>query len=284
MSRGAWLRLAFVGLHPLRCEALLEESGGPERALRRIAAGAAGPEAAAAVRAAAECRRVLADLGVEFDLPGDPAFPERLTHGPHPPRWLFRLGAPLPATGVAIVGTRRCTAYGRRLATAFGTACAESGWAVISGLARGIDGSAHEATVAVGGRAVAVLGSGSDVRYPRQHSRLHDLILATGGTVVTEYPPGTAPHGWRFPPRNRIISGLSAAVIVVESAVTGGSLGTAAHALDQDRPVFAVPGDVDREASVGCNLLIRDGAIPVLGAEDLVEGLSLLPDLPSPGR
>jgi DNA processing protein len=170
------------------------------------------------------------------------------------------------------------------LASAFGSACADAGWPVVSGLARGIDGAAHEGVLAAGGVAVAVLGAGPDVRYPREHVGLYGRILGSGGTIVTEYPPGTPPHGWRFPPRNRIISGLSAAVVVVESAVTGGSLGTAAHAVDQDRMVFAVPGDVDREASVGCNLLIRDGAVPVLGAEDLVASLSLLTGLTGPGR
>lgn len=271
MSRDDWLRLAFVGLHPDRAADLLREHGAPGRVVRRVAAGAAGPEAASAVRPAGECREILDQAGVSFDLPVDDAFPDGLAMHPGSPRWLFRTGAPPPSTGVAIVGTRRCTAYGRRLARAFGVACAEQGWAVVSGLARGIDGAAHEGALAADGLAVAVLGAGSDVRYPREHTRLHDGIIASGGTVLTEYPPGTPPQGWRFPPRNRIISGMSAAVVVVESAVTGGSLGTAAHAVEQDRLVFAVPGDVDRVASVGCNLLIRDGAIPVLGADDLVE-------------
>jgi DNA processing protein len=228
------------------------------------------------VRSAEECWRDLDRFGIAFDLPGDSSFPDlvqELEGGPH---WLFRLGPPPPTPGVAIVGTRRCTAYGRRLARAFGQVCAELGWPVVSGLARGIDGAAHEGVIEADGTAVAVVGSGLDIRYPREHDRLYDRIIETGGTILSEYPPGAVPHGWRFPPRNRIISGLSAAVIVVESAVTGGSLGTAAHALAQGRPVFAVPGDIDRQASVGCNLLIRDGAIPVLGAADLAEGLSLI--------
>jgi DNA processing protein len=106
--------------------------------------------------------------------------------------------------------------------------------------------------------------------------------LAASGAVVTEYPPGTAPHGWRFPPRNRIISGLSRAVVVVEAGVTGGALVTAARAAEQGREVFAVPGDVDRESSVGCNLLIRDGAIPILGADDLIAALGLVLGPPPP--
>jgi DNA processing protein len=275
VSRDVWLQLAFVGLHPDRCADLLASCGSAGRALGAVARGAAGPEARSRVRSAVACRAELDRLDIEFDLVTDPAFPRHLGEVERGPRWLFRLGPPL-GVGVAIVGTRRCTAYGRRLASAFGAACAEHGWPVVSGLARGIDGAAHEGTLAAGGTAVGVLGAGLDVRYPRQHERLYQRVLDAGGTIVSEYPPGSIPHGWRFPPRNRIISGLSAAVVVVESAVTGGSLGTAAHAVAQDRPVFAVPGDVDREASVGCNLLIRDGAVPVLGADDLVEGLSLL--------
>jgi DNA processing protein len=112
--------------------------------------------------------------------------------------------------------------------------------------------------------------------YPAEHRDLHDSLIARGGAVITEYPPGTPPEGWRFPPRNRIVAGLSAAVVVVEAGVKGGALITAAAALDQGRTVLAVPGDVDRQASRGCNLLIRDGAVPVLDPEDLIEAVSLI--------
>ena len=132
------------------------------------------------------------------------------------------------------------------------------------------------ATVDAGGRGVAVLGSGSNVVYPAEHRDLHRALLEGGGAVATEYPPGTPPQPWRFPPRNRIIAGLSAATVVVEAAVTGGALITAGLSADQGKPVLAVPGDVDRSASEGCNLLIRDGAIPVLGPDDLIEELSLI--------
>jgi DNA processing protein len=146
----------------------------------------------------------------------------------------------------------------------------------VSGLARGIDAEAHLGTVAAGGRGVAVLGSGSNVVYPAEHRGLHDALLGLGGAVLTEYPPGTPPEAWRFPPRNRVISGLAGAVVVVEAAVKGGALITASAAAEQGRAVLAVPGDIDREASEGCNLLIRDGAIPVLDAADLIEALSLI--------
>ena len=277
MSREAWLRLAWLGLHPDRVERLLDPGGDPDRAIGRAVAGADG----APPPPATECRAALRAAGIRFDLPGDPGFPPWLMGPPLAPRWLFRCGDPIERAGVAIVGTRRCTAYGLRLAREMASAAAGAGWTVISGLARGIDGAAHRGALEVGGSTVAVLGAGIDVGYPREHRDLQRRIAEGRGAVVTEYPPGAAPLGWRFPPRNRIIAGLAAAVVVVESAVSGGSLSTAAHALRLGVPVFAVPGDVDREASVGCNLLIRDGAIPALGADDLAEGLSLIS---APGR
>ena len=156
-----------------------------------------------------------------------------------------------------------------------GRAVAGAGWVVVSGLARGIDGSAHRGCLDGGGPGIAVLGCGIDVWYPPEHQALGE-DLAKEGAVVSEYPPGTRPEPWRFPARNRIISGLSAAVVVVEAAEKGGALITARLAAEQGREVFAVPGDVDRKTSVGTNLLIRDGAVPVLGAGDLVEALSLV--------
>jgi DNA processing protein len=177
---------------------------------------------------------------------------------------------------VAVVGTRRCTRYGIDLAEAFGAAIARSEWTTVSGLARGIDAAAHRGCLREGGHAVAVLGSGIDVCYPKENRAILDGILAEGGAVVSEYPPGTPPDRWRFPARNRIIAAMSSAVVVVEAAKTGGALITARLAAEIGRPVFVVPGDVDRPASEGCNLLIRDGAYPVLGAADLIEELSLI--------
>jgi len=206
---------------------------------------------------------------------GEPGYPECLPAIADPPDVLFVRGSVPAVPMVAVVGTRRSTAYGRGIARAFGRAVAEAGWALCSGLARGIDGEAHRGSLEAGGPTVGVLGCGSDVAYPREHAALIAEV-ERAGAVVTEYPPGTPPHGWRFPPRNRIISGLSRAVVVVEAAATGGALVTAARAAEQGREVFAVPGDVDRESSLGCNLLIRDGAIPVLGAADLIEALTLV--------
>lgn len=192
------------------------------------------------------------------------------------PPSLFVEGKVGEMPGVAVVGTRRCTRYGIDLAEAFGVAIARSGWTTVSGLARGIDAAAHRGCLRGGGHAVAVLGSGIDVCYPEENRPILDEILAEGGAVVSEYPPGTPPDRWRFPARNRIIAAMSSAVVIVEAAKTGGALITARLAAEIGRPVFAVPGDVDRPASEGCNLLIRDGANPVLGAADLIEELSLI--------
>ena len=181
-----------------------------------------------------------------------------------------------------MVGTRKCTRYGLSLAESFGAALAGAGWTTVSGLARGIDAAAHRGTLAAGGEAVAVLGSGVDVVYPQENRDIYDQIVAGRGAVISEYPPGTRPDRWRFPARNRLIAAISSAVVVVEAGEKGGALITARLAAEIGRPVFAVPGDVDRPASVGCNLLIRDGAFPALGAADLIEELGLMLGAPVP--
>lgn len=219
--------------------------------------------------------------GVATVRPGDAAYPDLLGEIETPPRLWVRGEIPdLPM--VAIVGTRRATGYGLSLGRQMAAAAARSGWAVVSGLARGVDGAAHRGTLDGGGRGVAVLGSGIDVWYPPEHRVLGEELVAAAGAVVSEYPPGTRPEPWRFPRRNRIISGLARAVVVVEAAERGGALITARLAAEQGREVFAVPGDVGRVTSLGTNLLIRDGAIPVLGAADLLEALSLVPGAPAP--
>lgn len=211
---------------------------------------------------------------------GTASYPEGLTDLEDPPA-IYLIGSLLPASGVAVVGTRRCTRYGIDIAERFGRAIVEAGWTVVSGLARGIDAAAHRGCLAVDGHGVAVLGSGIDVCYPKENRPIYDGILATGGAIVSEYKPGTPPDRWRFPARNRIIAAMSTAVVVVEAARTGGALITARLAAEIGRPVFVVPGDVDRPASEGCNLLIRDGAYPVFGADDLVEELGLIIGPPS---
>ncbi len=197
-----------------------------------------------------------------------------------PPIWVKGVldGSP----GVAVVGTRRATRYGVDLAEAFGGVIARAGWVTVSGLARGIDTAAHRGCLRLSGQAVAVLGSGIDVCYPGENKPVYDQIVDTGGAIVSEYPPGTPPDRWRFPARNRIIAAMSAAVVVVEAAATGGALITARLGAELGRSVFVVPGDIDREMSEGCNRLIRDGAHPVLGSDDLLAELSLILGPPGP--
>ena len=279
----AWLQLAHVGMHPDRVRALLSTGGSPDGVLRAIIRGSLkipeGPRAAAQI--SAQCRHGELDAaGIRFILNGSRSFPERLASLPDAPPFLFQRGADVTGVAIGIVGTRSCTAYGRRLAERYGEAVSNAGWVVVSGLARGIDGAAHRGSLMGPTPGIAVLGSGIDVWYPSEHTDLGKGILEAGGTVWSESPPGTPPLGWRFPPRNRIISGIAEAIVVVEAGERGGALITARTALEQGRDVCATPGDVGRPSSVGCNLLIRDGAIPVHDADDLVEELELLVGLP----
>lgn len=210
---------------------------------------------------------------VERGREGYPALLETISD---PPARLWVRGELGGAPGVAIVGTRRATRYGLEMARAMGRAVAAAGWTVVSGLARGVDGEAHRGTLEAGGIGVAVLGSGVDVWYPPEHRSLGEGLIEAGGAVISEFPPGTRPEPWHFPARNRLISGLSAVVVVTEAADRGGALITARLGAEQGREVFAVPGDVVRATSRGTNLLIRDGAVPVLGADDLLEAVSLV--------
>ncbi len=279
MSDDARLRLAFSGLHPIRSRELRDRYGG---ALGAIAAIERGREKASeAIRAslaipADQRRSELVGLGFGVIFRDGPAYPDHLDVFEDAPDVLFVRGTLPQDPGVGIIGTRKCTAYGLELAEAYGRAVATAEWVVVSGLARGIDGAAHRGMVSVGGVGIAVLGCGIDVTYPREHRRLGEQILEAGGAIVSEYPPGSRPDAWRFPPRNRIIAGLSAAVVVVEAAKTGGALITAVKAAEYGIPVFAMPGDVDRRTSEGTNRLIRDGAFPVLDPDDLIEELDLV--------
>ena len=271
------LRLAFAGLHPDRTRELVAARGWQET----IAGLQTGrlkttQRAREAIAVPAEERlRQLAAAGIQVVFCGDDDYPRHLAALPDAPDMLFVRGR-LPATpAVAVVGARRSTSYGQRIAETYGKAIAAAGWPLVSGLARGIDGAAHRGTTSGGGVGVAVLGSGIDVMYPKEHDALARRLVECGGAVISESPPGTPPEGWRFPPRNRVISGLAGVVVVVEATVKGGALITAEAALRQGRQVFAVPGDVGRVTSDGCNLLIRDGAYPVLDEADLVESLEL---------
>jgi DNA processing protein len=273
------LRMAFSGLHPIRSRELRDRFGGALGAVAAIERGRV--KASDAIRGnvavpADQRRAELASLGIDDVYREGAGYPDHLDVFEDAPDLLFVRGTLPKNPGVGIVGTRRCTAYGLELAEAYGRAVAATGWLVVSGLARGIDGAAHRGMVSSAGVGVAVLGCGIDVTYPREHRRLGEQILEAGGAIVSEYPPGSRPDAWRFPPRNRIIAGLSAAVVVVEAAKTGGALITAVKAAEYGIPVFAMPGDVDRRTSEGTNRLIRDGAFPVLDPDDLIEELDLV--------
>jgi DNA processing protein len=175
---------------------------------------------------------------------------------------------------VAIVGTRRMTNYGHQVTQAQAAHLAANNVTVVSGLARGVDAVAHKAALDAGGRTIAVLGSGVDVIYPSEHRKLAQEIVANGA-IISDYAPGTPPEGVNFPPRNRIISGLSMAIIVVEAGERSGALITANFAAEQGREVYAVPGNIDRVQSKGTNALIRQGARPLLNKEEVLGDLSL---------
>jgi DNA processing protein len=215
-------------------------------------------------------------LGLRVRTREDPDYPPRLKEIPAPPPVLYERGAVAESDGlsVAVVGTRKATAYGREAARIFASALASNGITVVSGLARGIDAEAHFAALENGGRSLAVMGCGADVVYPPEHERLARRI-AESGAIISDYPPGTPPDAANFPPRNRIIAGLTIATLVVEAGEESGALLTACYAAEYGRDVFAVPGGILSAASKGCNRLISDGAQPALAPEELVDALDI---------
>ncbi|HIC89289.1 MAG TPA: DNA-protecting protein DprA [Anaerolineae bacterium] len=218
----------------------------------------------------------LRSLGVDVLTWDDEAFPSNLKNIYDPPVVLYVRGELRPEDewALAVVGTRRATVYGKEVTRRIVTGLAQAGVTIISGLARGIDAQAHRAALEAGGRTIAVLGSGVDIIYPPEHRHLAQEILKAGA-LVSEYPLGTKPEASNFPPRNRIISGLSRGVIIVEAGLKSGALITADYAAEQGRDVFAVPGSILQRSSAGTNRLIRDGAIPVLDVNDVLEELNL---------
>lgn len=203
-------------------------------------------------------------------------YPNRLKEIDQPPPVIYVRGELTDDDfwAVAIVGTRRVTAYGRQVTDELATYLAQNGVTIISGMARGVDAIAHQAAIRAGGRTIAVLGSGVDRIYPPEHRSLSDQII-NQGAIVSDYAPGTPPDSSNFPPRNRIISGLSMAVVVIEAAETSGALITAGFAGDQGRDVFAVPGNILAPQSKGTNRLIQQGAHPLLSGQDLLDTLNL---------
>ena len=227
----------------------------------------------------------------------DAAYPARLCEIYNAPLLLYGKGAmPLfdDEAAVTVVGTRDRTPYGVQVAEELGYELAKRGAVVVSGLAKGIDAAAHRGALRAGGFTAAILGCGVDVVYPAENRRLYEDILATG-VILSEYPPGTRPEGWHFPERNRIMSGLSLATVVVEADRDSGALITARAALEQGRDVFAVPGPIHAPQSRGCNELIRDGAGLVTCGWDILQEYhnrfahrlhpdkAVLPELPEGG-
>ena len=243
-----------------------------------------GTKVASAIRAAvnsdaaeqqlALCRQ----FGVRIITQSHPWYPNELHEIPDPPGILFVRGELLPHDNlaIAIVGTRHATAYGKDQAERLAAGLSRAGLTIVSGLARGIDAVAHDAALKAGGRTIGILGSGVMNIYPPEHEALSERVMASGA-IVSEYPPQSPPIAHAFPQRNRIITGMSLGVIVVEASDRSGALISARHALEQGREVYAVPGRVDSRMSKGCHRLIRDGAKLVESVDDVLEELGPLP-------
>ncbi len=281
-----WVAFSHVpGVGPARMAALLNHFGSvaaawhaPERELRQIL-DRRSLESLLGVRSALDLDATLArisDLGARVIIRHDSAYPKRLRTIPYAPFVLYVLGDAglLETRGVAVVGTRRASEYGRLAARKLAGDLAAAGVTIVSGLALGIDSVAHGAALDAGGNTTAVLGCGLDVAYPGRNRSLRARI-ARHGALVSEYPLGTQPEAGNFPARNRIISGLSLATVVVEAGVKSGALITARYALDQGRDVFAVPGSIFQPGCAGANALLGAGAGVALSADDVLTALDL---------
>ena len=225
-----------------------------------------------------ELRKKCDSLGVLFISGDSEEFPSLLKDIPNAPIGLFCLGKmpPEDSPKVAVIGSRRCSEYGLIASRLVAKPLAEAGTVIVSGMAKGIDSMAHRGALQGGGKTVAVLGTGVDICYPAENRNLRQDIISNG-CIVSEYPPGAEAKRHFFPQRNRIISGMSLGVIVVEASKKSGTLGTVNHATDQGREVFAVPGNISSKLSEGTNSLIRDGAHPVQDYSDVLYVLGLMP-------
>jgi DNA processing protein len=268
-----------------RFQRLLHAFGSASKALSAPAAAWRSlglPAACAEARRSAQVRdgasHALAWLerpGQHLLMLGQPGYPALLAELPDAPPLLFVAGAPeiLEKPQLAMVGSRRASRPGLDTATAFSRELAAAGFVITSGLALGIDGAAHQAALAVGGQTVAVLGTGLEKLYPQRHRALAEAMIDRGSAVISEFPLDTPPLPDHFPRRNRIISGLSLGVLVVEASVASGSLITARLAAEQGREVYAIPGSIHHPGARGCHQLIRDGAVLVETIEHILEAL-----------
>lgn len=280
------------GVGSLTYRRLLESFGTPEailrvgrRELRQV--GGVSEKVAEAIATVRDTMspegpiRVCRQNGIAILSIRDRRYPETLRQIDDPPPLLYVRGELLPRDvfALAVIGTRRMSSYGSRMTRRIAGPLAVKGVTIISGLAKGVDGVAHRAALDVGGRTIAVLGSGHLRLYPPEHEELADEIVKRGaGAVLSEYHPLHEAAKWTFPQRNRIVSGLSLGVLVVEAPLASGTMITASLAGEQGRDVFAVPGAADHEPSRGCHRLIRDGATLVESAEDILERLGPLPE------
>jgi DNA processing protein len=282
-----WLGLQRVrGVGPRTCRLLLERFGSAEAVFaageaRLAATGIPKPTArnVAEFHDFAPLERELCELpkiGARMVKWTDPEYPENLRHIADPPPYFFVRGDPAAADprAIAVVGARAASDAGRRMAQRLGLELAAKGFAVISGLARGIDSEAHQGALDGGGRTIAVMGCGIDIIYPPENRKLAEAIIDNGGAIMSELPVGTPPIAENFPGRNRLISGLCLGVVIVEAAEKSGSLITARMALEQDRQVFAVPGSPLSGKTRGSNRLLKEGARLVECVEDVIEELT----------
>ncbi len=285
----SWLALGRVKhLGPVIIRRLLEQFGSPERIfaaneseLRSVED--VGPKVAGSILSGPDLKFAEEQLEIchkkKFSLVSIncPEYPSRLKHIYDPPYLLFVRGkiADTCESAVAVVGSRAASHYGKKMAEQVAYGLASSGVTVVSGMARGIDSIAHKAALEASGKTIAVLGCGLDIVYPPENTILYRDI-PEHGAVITELPCGTRPDGPNFPRRNRIISGLSLGVVIVEAGRKSGALLTAHHALDQNREVFAVPGNTTSVTSSGTNSLIKQGARLVTSADDILSELELI--------
>jgi len=291
-ERQAFLILnALPNIGPITTNRLLAEFGGDPRAIfstgsRRLGSvKGVGPVISSTLAGwrehfdLAKEEEKIVKTGAEFITTRDPGYPPLLKEIHDPPIGLYRKGG--YAFGhpcLAIVGSRQTTLYGQSVAKKLGAELAKLGFCVVSGLARGIDTAAHEGALSAGGKTAAILGNGLDIVYPPENLELFRKI-AESGAVLSEFPFGRRADKQSFAMRNRIISGMCAGIVVVESDVDGGSMITARFAGEQGRTVFVVPGRIDQPTSRGCHQLIRDGAVLVTGVEDILQDLNYLDGL-----
>ncbi|MER3474265.1 MAG: DNA-protecting protein DprA [Armatimonadota bacterium] len=286
----ALLRLAYLDLPPRRLLGLLEHFEHPEAIFESsrhelLRVDGMTESAAARILNAPDLPENLWQKCTQGDIRlltwRDDDYPTALKEIEDFPPLLFVRGSlqEHDRFAVAIVGTRKPTSYGRNVAERLARELSRYGLTVVSGGARGIDTAAHTGALRAGGRTLAVLGCGVDIAYPPESAPLFNCI-ATQGALLSEYPPGIQPDAWRFPVRNRLVSALVLGVLVVEAPNDSGALITATYALEQGKPVFAVPGNIDTGQSAGCHRLIKEGAVLVDSVEDIVRTLGIAPEPP----